>query len=147
MRRHSSSLREIVMKCNHIDMASGGSTEFHDEAARRGRGRVALGLLLGVALFLSISPRVHGTSIPWGDPVLGHSWDQLWVEESDRSFDSLKAAILLPPDSTFESPGFFGFSAGSWTVQSITAREITAQGAATTRLEFSTHFNGNPWDY
>ena len=96
---------------------------------------------------VGLAPRVQATAIPWGDPVLGHSWDQLWVETSDLSFNNLLARIAAPPSSSFEPPGFLGFSVDSWVVQSMTDREIRAQGADTGRLEFASHFNGLPTDY
>jgi hypothetical protein len=94
-----------------------------------------------------LSPRAQAISVPWGDPVLSHSWEQLWVETLDQTFDSLTAKIILPPGSEFEAPGFSGFSAADWVVQSISARDVLAQGADATRLEFRTHFVGLPSDY
>src|ERR1051325_5068270 len=108
-------------------------------------GKIAL--LISGWLLVGMTSRVQATSIPWGDPVLGHSWDQLWVETSDLNFNNLIARIVAPPASTFEPPGFLGFSVNSWVVQSMTDREIRAKGADTGRLEFASHFNGLPTDY
>jgi hypothetical protein len=118
-----------------------------EKRMRDGQLKLALGLLASATLFLSGSPQVQATSIPWGDPVIGHSWDQLWVETLDRNFDALTAKTILPPGSEFEAPGFLGFSVDGWAVTSMTSRDLSAQGPDTARLEFKTHFSGLPTDY
>ena len=100
-----------------------------------------------VTVLLVCAPRAHGITTPWGDPVIGHSWDQLWVQTSDQAFDTITATIFLPPETVFENPGMFGFSVDGWAVQTATSHEITSAGSDTTRLEFKTHFSGFPGDY
>lgn len=103
--------------------------------------------LLAPALLLAVPSRTHADLVPWGDPVIGHSWDQLWVQSLDQPFDTITAKMVQPPDTIFEAPGFLGFSVSGWTITSMTTREMVAQGPDTTRLEFKTHFSGLPTDY
>ena len=99
------------------------------------------------SILIGAAPGARATVVPWGDPVLGHSWVQLWVVTSDQLFDTVFASISAPADANFEVPGFLNFSADSWSIQSETARKLRAQGAATHRLEFKLHFVGFPGDY
>jgi hypothetical protein len=113
----------------------------------KGLNKLAAALLIAGSSLVGMTPGVKANPVPWGDPALGHSWDQLWVETSDQAFNTVRATIIAPPDGSFESPGFVGFSVGSWVIQSATIREIVAQGPDTDRLEFITHFAGLPGDY
>ena len=107
---------------------------------------VAVVLTTG-CLFVGIAPGARANAVPWGDPVLGHSWVQLWVVTLDDAFDRVFASISAPAAANFESPGFLNFSADSWSIHSATAQELLATGPATHRLEFTTHFVGFPEDY
>lgn len=113
----------------------------------KGLNKLFAVLLTAGTSLVGVTPGVQATPVPWGDPVLGHSWDQLWVETSDQAFNTVIARIAAPPAANFEAPGFLGFSVDSWVIQSATAREMVAQGADTSRLEFTTHFSGFPSDY
>ena len=113
----------------------------------KGLNKIVAVLLTAGSSLIGVAPGVQANPVPWGDPALGHSWDQLWVQTSDHAFDTVVARIVAPPLANFESPGFLGFSVDSWVIQSATARQIVAQGAATDHLEFTTHFSGFPTDY
>jgi hypothetical protein len=131
-----------------MDAAVWKGTDVHRENPTRSR-RVD-GFLLSIALLVTLSQAVQATTIPWGDPVLGHSWDQYWTASLDQNFDSLTLTVVRPPLSTFERPGFFGFSAESgWIAETLLtdSKEISATGPDTMSLQFWTHFNGEPTDY
>ena len=104
-------------------------------------------VLTAGSLLVGAAPGARANAVPWGDPVLGHSWVQLWVVTLDDVFDTVFASISAPATASFEAPGFLNFSADSWSIQSGTARELRALGAATHRLEFTTHLVGFPEDY
>ena len=99
------------------------------------------------SILLGSAPKAQAIAVPWGDPVLGHSWVQFWTLTQDDVFDMVVARISAPPAASFEAPGFFNFSAGSWSIQSATAQELEAHGPATDRLQVNTHFFGLPDDY
>ena len=104
-------------------------------------------VLLAAGALVGVAPKAGANPVPWGDPALGHSWDQLWMEMSDQAFNRVIAQIAAPPNANFEAPGFLSFSDSSWFLQSSTAGLIVATGAATDHLEFTTHFTGAPSDY
>ena len=99
------------------------------------------------SILLGSAPQARAIAVPWGDPVLGHSWVQFWTLSSDDIFDMVVARISAPPAASFEAPGFFNFSAGSWSILSETAQSLEAHGPGTFNLEVRTHFVGLPDDY
>ncbi|MDB6032605.1 MAG: hypothetical protein JWM16_2943 [Verrucomicrobiales bacterium] len=123
-----------------------GSMETSIASLKEKRVRQVLGFLCAIALSLGFGTPARATSIPWGDPILSHSWEQMWTASLDGGFDGLKASILLPPVATFENPGFDFDSSSGWSGTSAT-RLASGYGSLTTSLEFKIHFNNLPTDY
>ncbi len=112
------------------------------------RLKLGIQVLLAAVLPLVIAHRAQATTVSWGDPFLGHSWDAAWNESSSTSFDSLQATILGPSSAKFESPGLFNVG-GGWGVGSVSGdqKAVSAAGAVMSSLQFSTRFIDDPTPY
>ncbi len=107
-----------------------------------------MSLLLAAVAFVGVMPRAQATTVSWGDPFLGHSWDAAWNESSSTSFDSVQATISGPSSAKFESPGLFGVG-GGWGVGNVSGdqKEVSAAGNLLSSLQFSTRFIDDPTPY
>jgi hypothetical protein len=111
--------------------------------------KTLFGVVCAVVVCFCCASETQATLIAWGDPVLGHSWDQFWQKTSPTDFDAFTGTILAPATSEFKSPGILSISTadGAWFVDGMVATQVAAHGADTKVLEFKTHLEGLPSDY